>query len=168
MPSRAARADAHFDALETRSVDEREAALRRALPAQIAHAIKHAPAFAERLRGVDAAAVTSRAALAALPVLRKSDLLARQNAADAPDAFGGFATVGWGASRPARCASGRDAPQPTVAKPPNASGASAAFWRASKSLLRSTGRAARAARDVTVAGSTPRSQAASAGARAIA
>ena len=44
--------------------------------------------------------MTSRAALAALPVLRKSDLLARQNAADAPDAFGGFATVGWGASRP--------------------------------------------------------------------
>ena len=39
--------------------------------------------------------MTSRAALAALPVLRKSDLLARQNAADAADAFGGFATIGW-------------------------------------------------------------------------
>ena len=44
--------------------------------------------------------MTSRAALAALPVLRKSDLLAGQNAANASDAFGGFATVGWGASRP--------------------------------------------------------------------
>ena len=81
MPmSSAAPADAHFDALETRSADEREAALRRALPAQIAHAIARAPALAARLRGVDPAAVTSRAALAALPVLRKSDLLARQNA----------------------------------------------------------------------------------------
>ena len=93
-------ADAHFDALETRSADEREAALRHALPAQIAHAAACAPAFAARLRGIDPAAVTSRAALAALPVLRKSDLLAQQNAADAPDAFGGFATVGWGPTRP--------------------------------------------------------------------
>ena len=48
-------ADAHFDALETRSADEREAALRRALPAQIAHAMARAPAFAARLRGVDPA-----------------------------------------------------------------------------------------------------------------
>src|SRR6186713_1294761 len=92
--------DAHFDALETRSADEREATLRRALPVQIAHAAARAPGLAAWLRGVDPAAVTSRAALAALPVLRKRDLLARQNAGDAPDAFGGFATVGWGASRP--------------------------------------------------------------------
>ena len=47
------RADEHFDALETRSADEREAALWRALPAQIAHAIARAPAIAARLRGVD-------------------------------------------------------------------------------------------------------------------
>ena len=67
--SAAAPAHAHFDALETRSADEREAALQRALPAQIAHAIARAPALAARLRGVDAATVTSRAALAALPVL---------------------------------------------------------------------------------------------------
>ncbi len=99
MTAAAAHADAHFDALETRSADEREAALRRALPAQIANASANAPALAIWLRGVDAQAVTSRAALAALPVLRKSDLLAQQNAADAPDSFGGFATVGWGASR---------------------------------------------------------------------
>lgn len=90
----------HFDALETRAPEEREAALARALPEQIAHAMKRAPAIARRLRGVDPRAVTSRAALAALPVLRKADLLAGQNAADAADAFGGFATVGWGGSRP--------------------------------------------------------------------
>ena len=38
-------ADDHYDALETRSPDEREAALRRALPAQIAHATARAPGF---------------------------------------------------------------------------------------------------------------------------
>jgi phenylacetate-CoA ligase len=103
MTSAVAPADAHLDALETRSADERAAALRRDLPAQIANALAHAPALAARLRGVDPAAITSRAALAALPVLRKGDLLAQQNGADAGDAFGGFATVGWGSGRaPAR------------------------------------------------------------------
>ena len=41
----------------------------------------HAPAFARILAGVDAAAVTSRAALARLPVTRKSELLELQKAA---------------------------------------------------------------------------------------
>jgi phenylacetate-CoA ligase len=63
-----------FDALETRAPDEREASLMRALPAHIAHAQKNAPGFARILAGVDAAAVDSRAALAKLPVTRKSDL----------------------------------------------------------------------------------------------
>ena len=89
----------HYDALETRPHAERDAALARALPAQIAHAVARAPAIAARLGGVDPSTVTSRAALAALPVLRKSDLLREQNSADTPDAFGGFATVGWGAAR---------------------------------------------------------------------
>jgi phenylacetate-CoA ligase len=90
----------HYDALETRSADERDAQVARDLPRQIAHAVARAPAIAARLGGIDPQAVTSRAALAALPVLRKSDLLAGQNVAGARDAFGGFATVGWGASRP--------------------------------------------------------------------
>jgi len=97
-PDSAARA--HYDALETRSTEERDAQVARDLPRLIAHAIAHAPAIAARLRGVDARAVTSRAALAVLPVLRKSELLAGQNASDASDAFGGFAAVGWGATRP--------------------------------------------------------------------
>ena len=46
-----------------------------------------APAYAERLKGIDPAAVTSRAALAGLPVLRKSELPALHKAS-AP--FGGF------------------------------------------------------------------------------
>lgn len=85
----------HYDALETRSPLEREAALMAALPAQIANAQKNSAAFAEILQGVDAASVTSRAALAKLPVTRKYELLARQQAQRTSDPFGGFATIGW-------------------------------------------------------------------------
>ena len=42
----------HMDALETRDPAERDAALLAALPAQIAHAQKNAPAFAEILKVV--------------------------------------------------------------------------------------------------------------------
>ena len=85
-----------YDALETRDPAEREAALMAALPAQLARAQATA-AFAEILRGVDARAVTTREALAALPVTRKSELLARQKAAREAggDPFGGFAAIGW-------------------------------------------------------------------------
>ena len=77
----------HYDALETRDPQQREAALMAALPAQVAHAQSSAPGFARILAGVDARAVTSRAALAALPVTRKGDLMALQKDA-AP--FGGL------------------------------------------------------------------------------
>jgi phenylacetate-CoA ligase len=53
-------------------------------------------AFAEILAGVDAQSITSRAALAALPVTRKSQLLERQRAGVAAgDPFGGFSALGW-------------------------------------------------------------------------
>jgi len=70
----------YFDALETRSQDEREAALARDLPAVIARALT-APGLAAHLGPVDPATITSRAALARLPVLRKSDLGTAQKAA---------------------------------------------------------------------------------------
>ena len=84
-----------FDALETRSTAEREAAQMAALPGQIAHAQAYSAAMAEILRGVDAAAVNSRAALAQLPVTRKHELLERQKALRAAggDAFGGFSAL---------------------------------------------------------------------------
>ena len=91
-----------YDALETRSADEREAALLAALPGHVAHAQAATSAFAELLAGVDAPAVTSRAALAALPVIRKHELLERQKALRAQDPFGGFAAVGWGVKRGAK------------------------------------------------------------------
>ncbi|HEY8708400.1 MAG TPA: hypothetical protein VIM34_10415, partial [Burkholderiaceae bacterium] len=61
----------HHDALETRAPEQRERALMAALSAQIAHAQAHTAAFALSLAGVNAAQVTSRAALARLPVVRK-------------------------------------------------------------------------------------------------
>jgi len=64
----------HYDTLETRTPAEREKALMQALPQQIAHAKANAPFFKDWLKDVDAAAVTSREALARLPVLRKSML----------------------------------------------------------------------------------------------
>ena len=77
----------HFDDLETRDPAAREAALFQALQAQIADAMARAPAWARHLDGTDPAAVTDRAALAALPVLRKSALSQLQKA-DPP--FGGL------------------------------------------------------------------------------
>jgi phenylacetate-CoA ligase len=64
----------HYDALETRTPAEREAALMAALPAHIAHARKNAPGFVRILADVNPATVDSREALAKLPVTRKSDL----------------------------------------------------------------------------------------------
>jgi phenylacetate-CoA ligase len=64
----------HYDALETRFPDEREAGLMAALPRQIAHAKSNAPGFARILEKIRPEAIRSRAALAALPVTRKSDL----------------------------------------------------------------------------------------------
>jgi phenylacetate-CoA ligase len=91
-----------FDLLETRSPQEREAALLAALPRQVAHAQKASPAFAGLLKGVDAAAITTRAALATLPVIRKSELqeLQQQARAAGGNAFGGFSAVGFGAAMP--------------------------------------------------------------------
>ena len=96
----------HYDALEARDPAAREAELMAALPSQIAHAQRDAQAVGALLAGVDAAAITSRAALATLPVLRKHELLDRQKAGRASrergDPFGGFSTIGWHAQGAAR------------------------------------------------------------------
>ncbi|MEP7181534.1 MAG: AMP-binding protein [Betaproteobacteria bacterium] len=83
----------HFDTLETRDPEVRERALLARLPRQIAHAKANAPAFARILAAVEPAAVTSRAALAQLPVTRKSELGELQKAARP---FGGLAAARWG------------------------------------------------------------------------
>nr|WP_262027029.1 AMP-binding protein [Microvirga sp. Mcv34] len=75
-----------FDTLETRDPTEREKALFTRLP-EILKQAAQAPAYAERLKGIDIDRITSRDALAALPVLRKSELPSLQKTA-LP--FGGF------------------------------------------------------------------------------
>ena len=76
----------HYDTLETRPAAERESELFSRLP-HVLRAAMQAPAYAARLKGLDPATMTDRAALARLPVLRKSELPALHKAA-LP--FGGF------------------------------------------------------------------------------
>jgi phenylacetate-CoA ligase len=83
----------HFDLLETRDPEIRERELLAQLPRQIAHAKAHAPAFSRILEAVEPAAVTSRTALAQVPVTRKSSLLELQKD-NRP--FGGLAVARWG------------------------------------------------------------------------
>lgn len=66
-----------------------------ALPRQIAHAKAHSPAQARRLAHVEPDSITSREALARLPMLRKNELLEQQNAMQGGDPFAGFAVCGW-------------------------------------------------------------------------
>ena len=70
----------HYDKLETRAPDVREAAQFRALRDLLALAKAKAPGWSESLADVDPAAITDRAALAKLPVTRKSALVERQKA----------------------------------------------------------------------------------------
>ncbi|PWE29576.1 AMP-dependent synthetase [Pararhodobacter marinus] len=79
----------HFDTLETRSADQRAADLAVDLPQLIARAQTTA-GMEKALGDIDPAAITDAAALAALPVLRKSELVAAQGRA-AP--FGGYAAL---------------------------------------------------------------------------
>ena len=79
----------HFDALETRDPAEREASQFECLRALLVDALPKAPGLARHLEGVDPASLTDRAALARLPVLRKSELVELQKT-DPP--FGGLTT----------------------------------------------------------------------------
>ena len=70
----------HYDRLEARPPKRREAALMAALPKLVAHAKRHAPGFSRILQNVKPEKIKTRAALASLPVTRKSDLGALQKA----------------------------------------------------------------------------------------
>ena len=117
-----------FDALETRSADEREAAQMAALAGQLAHAQRHSTALAEILKDVDPASVASRPALAKLPVTRKSELLERQKASRAAggDAFGGFSALVRGPAMSRIFASPGPIYEPE--------GAGADYWRTGRAL----------------------------------
>jgi phenylacetate-CoA ligase len=70
----------YFDKLETRPAKHREAQLMAALPKLVAHAKRRAPGFARILKAINPEKISSRKALATLPVTRKSDLGALQRA----------------------------------------------------------------------------------------
>ncbi len=76
----------YFDALEIRSADERAQDLASSLPVQIASA-QGLVGYGSVFEGVNAKSINAVAALATLPVLRKSEIGAAQ--AEAPP-FGGF------------------------------------------------------------------------------
>ncbi len=113
----------HFDALETRDPAVRERDLMARLPAQIAHAQANAPWFAERLRDVDAAAITSREALARLPVVRKHELIELQKQ---HRPFGGLVAARWGQM-------GRVFSSPGPIYEPE--GREADYWRTARALF---------------------------------
>ena len=117
-----------YDALETRSPADREAAQMAALPAQIAHAQAHSPAMRALLAGVDAASISDRAALARLPVTRKGDLHERQKMGRAAgaDVFGGFAALRYGAQMPRVFASPGPIYEPE--------GTARDYWRMARSI----------------------------------
>ena len=119
----------HYDALETRAPEAREAALLAALPAHIAHAKAQAPAFAASLAHVNPAEITTRAALAQLPVIRKHALLEQQKAARAAggNVFGGFSALGFGKQMPRVFAS-----PGTIYEP---EGAGADYWRMARAMF---------------------------------
>lgn len=112
----------HFDALETRDPEQRERDLMARLPAQIVRA-KVAPYFAESLKQVDAAAVTSRAALAQLPVIRKHQLIELQKA---QRPFGGLVAT-------ARAQLARIYASPGPIYEPEGRGAD--YWRTARALF---------------------------------
>ena len=94
-------------AAEKRPHADRERIQLQALPQQVKHAQQTSAAFAEILAGLDTSNVTSRTALASLPVTRKTELLDRQKAArtitaDASlaNVFGGFSSIAFGAQMP--------------------------------------------------------------------
>jgi phenylacetate-CoA ligase len=76
----------HFDSRETRDPRQRELDLMGHLPGLVANALK-APGWRQHLGSIDPATIVTRADLAHLPVLRKSELPALQKAAPP---FGGL------------------------------------------------------------------------------
>jgi phenylacetate-coenzyme A ligase PaaK-like adenylate-forming protein len=89
------RSSPYFDDLETRDPAAREAALMAALPVQIAPAKAHAPHFTRLFADVQPETITNRAALARVPVTRKSALPDLQRAMPP---LGGLATIEPGAA----------------------------------------------------------------------
>ena len=113
----------HYDLLETRDPELREREQFAQLARQIAHAKRHAPAFARSLADVEPADITTREALARLPVVRKSELAELQRAGRP---FGGLAATSWGHARRVFASPG------SIYEP---EGAAPDYWRFARGLF---------------------------------
>lgn len=113
----------YFDSLELRDPEVREASQFSLLPNLIRRAINRGPGWKEHLAGIDPANISSRVALARLPVLRKSRL-AEQQKSQPP--LGGFETPGDG-----HLARLFESPGP-IYEP---QGVGADFWRCARALF---------------------------------
>ena len=118
-----------FDTLETRDPAARDAALLQALPSLVS-AAQALPAYGQTLAGVEASSLTSRQALAQLPVMRKSELLERQIATRGDDPFGGFSSIGWRAMKRSGAHRVYQSPGP-IYEP---QGQAHDYWRAGRAL----------------------------------
>ena len=78
---------AHYDTLETRGAEQREAEQFAELREILDFALPRAPGLARQLEGVDLGELKDRSALAKLPILRKADLVEMQSKAPP---FGGL------------------------------------------------------------------------------
>jgi len=115
----------YYDELETRSSDERAAAQLTALKAQLQHVTKHTKAYAEAFADIDINAIDDFESFSALPLTRKSGLIALQRE---HRPFGGY-TADSGAAPSHVFASPGPIYEPGFAR--------ADFWRFARSLYAS-------------------------------
>lgn len=113
----------HYDTLEIRPFEAREQNLFARLPALIRHAQQNTAWFAESLAGIDPETVTTREALARLPVLRKHRLIELQRTARP---FGGLVASRWGELSRVFASPG------PIYEP---EGARADYWRSARALF---------------------------------
>ncbi len=104
-----------YDSQETLSAEERELQLFSVLRDNLRQLGDKVPALAKQIEGINISNLNSRADLAAIPVIRKYELLkaqteARQTLAATDDEkqriFGGFSAVGWGQAARVFCSPG--------------------------------------------------------------
>jgi phenylacetate-CoA ligase len=99
----------YFEEREAATAREREESLLARLPAALKRARERAPAIAQQLQGLDPDAISQRADLELIPVIRKSELLQAQlsmrqgqTGSELPAVsriFGGFSAIGWGEAK---------------------------------------------------------------------
>ena len=105
----------YYEQREALGVAEREARFFARLPDALERARQGAAAISRQLEGIDVRDIRDRAALANIPVVRKSQLIELQTAAHGIESattrvqdrvFGGFSTIGWGDAARVFCSPG--------------------------------------------------------------